>query len=197
MLGNENFTFVIDPLHDRRNGYYLFQTTPLGALRDMTVTDDQQNSAWNGIWQVKTGRFEHGLMLEVAIPFKTETVRGLVVDDGSRRGGAVQRRCVLDRLRACGGEPAAACSVRVRRRDLDRRVSRSARDNRLARLADEQLRYLHLRVFVGVTPNMPVAEGVGRHAAPQCPRLRRPCPLPSPHRLGGSELRHERRTREQ
>src|SRR6188474_2484263 len=49
ILGNENFTFVIDPLHDRRNGY-LFQTNPLGALRDMTVTDDQQNSAWNGIW---------------------------------------------------------------------------------------------------------------------------------------------------
>jgi hypothetical protein len=59
ILGNENFTFVIDPLHDRRNGY-LFQTNPLGALRDMTVTDDQQNSAWNGIWMVKTGRFEHG-----------------------------------------------------------------------------------------------------------------------------------------
>ena len=55
--GNENFTFVIDTFHDRRNGY-LFQTNPLGALRDMTVTDDQQNSAWNGIWYVKTGRFE-------------------------------------------------------------------------------------------------------------------------------------------
>ena len=44
ILGNENFTFVIDTFHDRRNGY-LFQTNPLGALRDMTVTDDQQNSA--------------------------------------------------------------------------------------------------------------------------------------------------------
>ena len=49
ILGNENVTFVIDTFHDRRNGY-LFQTNPLGALRDMTVTDDQQNSAWNGIW---------------------------------------------------------------------------------------------------------------------------------------------------
>jgi hypothetical protein len=42
ILGNENVTFVIDTLHDRRNGY-LFQTNPLGALRDMTITDDQQN----------------------------------------------------------------------------------------------------------------------------------------------------------
>ena len=39
ILGNDNVTFVIDTFHDRRNGY-LFQTNPLGALRDMTVTDD-------------------------------------------------------------------------------------------------------------------------------------------------------------
>jgi len=32
ILGNENFTFVIDTLHDGRNGY-LFQTNPLGGLR--------------------------------------------------------------------------------------------------------------------------------------------------------------------
>lgn len=70
ILGNENLTFVIDTLHDRRNGY-LFQTNPLGALRDMTITDDQQNSAWNGIWYVKTQRFAGGWTVEVAIPFKT------------------------------------------------------------------------------------------------------------------------------
>ena len=75
ILGNENFTFVIDTLHDGRNGY-LFQTNPLGGLRDMTVTDDLQNSSWNGIWSVKTGRFEHGWTLEVAIPFKTLRYRG-------------------------------------------------------------------------------------------------------------------------
>ncbi len=60
ILGNENVTFVIDTFHDRRNGY-LFQTNPLGALRDMTVTDDLQNSAWNGIWTVKTAPLRAGL----------------------------------------------------------------------------------------------------------------------------------------
>ncbi len=30
--GNENFTFVIDTFHDRRNGY-LFQTNPAAVLR--------------------------------------------------------------------------------------------------------------------------------------------------------------------
>jgi hypothetical protein len=89
ILGNENFTFVIDPLHDRRNGY-LFQTNPLGALRDMTVTDDQQNSAWNGIWIVKTGRFEHGWTMEVSIPFKTLRYRG----SGAQEWGINLRRLV-------------------------------------------------------------------------------------------------------
>jgi hypothetical protein len=89
VLGNENFTFVIDTLHDRRNGY-LFQTNPLGALRDMVVTDDQQNSSWNGIWFVKTGRFERGWTLEVEIPFKTLRYRG----NGAQTWGINLRRLV-------------------------------------------------------------------------------------------------------
>ena len=89
ILGNENVTFVIDTFHDRRNGY-LFQTNPLGALRDMTVTDDLQNSAWNGIWYVRTGRFEQGWTMEVAIPFKTLRYRG----SGPQTWGINLRRLV-------------------------------------------------------------------------------------------------------
>jgi Domain of unknown function (DUF5916) len=89
ILGNENVTFVIDTLHDRRNGY-LFQTNPLGALRDMTVTDDQQNPAWNGIWYVKAARFEHGWTVEVAIPFKSLRYRS----GGSQTWGINLRRLV-------------------------------------------------------------------------------------------------------
>jgi hypothetical protein len=89
ILGNENVTFVIDTLHDRRNGY-LFQTNPLGALRDMTVTDDLQNSSWNGIWYVRTGRFDQGWTVEVAIPFKTLRYRA----SGPQTWGINLRRLV-------------------------------------------------------------------------------------------------------
>ena len=89
ILGNENFTFVIDTLHDKRNGY-MFQTNPLGALRDMTITDDQQNSAWNGIWYVKTATFEQGWTMEVAIPFKSLRYRG----SGPQTWGINLRRLV-------------------------------------------------------------------------------------------------------
>ena len=89
ILGNENVTFVIDTLHDKRNGY-MFQTNPLGALRDMTITDDQQNSAWNGIWYVKTATFDQGWTMEVAIPFKTLRYRG----SGPQTWGINLRRLV-------------------------------------------------------------------------------------------------------
>ncbi len=89
ILGNDNFTFVIDPLYDKRNGY-MFQTNPLGALRDMTITDDQQNSAWNGIWYVKTADFDQGWTMEVSIPFKTLRYRG----SGTQTWGINFRRLV-------------------------------------------------------------------------------------------------------
>ena len=89
ILGNENLTFAIDTLHDRRNGY-VFQTNALGALRDMAVTDDQQNQAWNGIWNVKTARFENGWTVEVSIPFKTLRYRG----SGPQTWGINLRRLV-------------------------------------------------------------------------------------------------------
>lgn len=89
ILGNENLTVAIDTFHDRRNGY-VFQTNALGALRDMAVTDDQQNQAWNGIWQVKTARFEQGWTVEVAIPFKSLRYRG----SGPQSWGINLRRLV-------------------------------------------------------------------------------------------------------
>ena len=89
ILGNENLTFALDTLHDRRNGY-VFQTNALGALRDMAVTDDQQNQAWNGIWNVKTARFENGWTVEIAIPFKTLRYSG----SGPQTWGINLRRLV-------------------------------------------------------------------------------------------------------
>jgi len=89
ILGNENVTFVIDTFHDRRNGY-MFQTNPLGALRDMTVTDDQQNQAWNGIWYSKIATFEQGWTMEVSIPFKSLRYRGA----GKQTWGINLRRLV-------------------------------------------------------------------------------------------------------
>jgi len=76
IIENENISVALDTFHDRRNGFF-FQTNPLGALRDQAFTDEgNPNSNWNTIWQVKSGRFEGGWTVEMAIPFKSLRYRG-------------------------------------------------------------------------------------------------------------------------
>ena len=71
ILQNESFTAIFDTFNDKRNGLF-FQSTPLGAQRDTTVTDEGNNDTdWNAVWDVKTQRSEQGWTVEFAIPFKS------------------------------------------------------------------------------------------------------------------------------
>ena len=68
---NDTFGVMFDTLHDQRSGF-VFYTNPLGALADFAFTDESNlNTDWNPVWQVRTGRFEGGWSVEMAIPFKS------------------------------------------------------------------------------------------------------------------------------
>jgi len=67
---NENFAVVLDTFYDRRGGY-MFHTNPLGGMFDGIITPGSMNRDWNGVWEVRTGRFDEGWTVEIAIPFKT------------------------------------------------------------------------------------------------------------------------------
>ena len=68
---NDTFGVILDTFHDRRNGF-LFYTNPLGARADQAVTDEGNlNPDWNPVWDVRTGRFDGGWTVEMAIPFKS------------------------------------------------------------------------------------------------------------------------------
>jgi Domain of unknown function (DUF5916)/Carbohydrate family 9 binding domain-like len=68
---NDTFAVLFDTYHDRRNGY-LFYANPIGGLADSQITDENPpNVDWNTVWSVKTGRFEGGWTIEMAIPFKS------------------------------------------------------------------------------------------------------------------------------
>ena len=68
---NDNFTLTLDTFYDRRNGF-LFQTNPLGALRDGLISDERElNADWNTVWNVKTTRDDEGWNVEMIIPFKS------------------------------------------------------------------------------------------------------------------------------
>ncbi|MBU21523.1 MAG: hypothetical protein CL476_00205 [Acidobacteria bacterium] len=67
----DSLTVALDTFYDRRNGF-IFQTNPLGALRDAQVTSERdENGDWNTVWNVRTAWFEGGWTAEMAIPFKS------------------------------------------------------------------------------------------------------------------------------
>ncbi|MGH9312812.1 MAG: DUF5916 domain-containing protein [Vicinamibacterales bacterium] len=68
---NDTFGVMFDTFYDRRSGF-MFYTNPLGAVADYSVVDEgQSNTDWNPVWNVRTGRFDGGWTVEMAIPFKT------------------------------------------------------------------------------------------------------------------------------
>ena len=68
---NDSFGVMFDTFHDRRNAF-VFYTNPIGAVADQTFTDEgNPNRDWNQVWEVRTGRFDGGWTVEMAIPFKS------------------------------------------------------------------------------------------------------------------------------
>ncbi len=71
IVQNENVTIIFDTFHDMRNSLF-FQTSPLGAQRDVAATDEStMNVDWNTVWDAKAQRSDQGWTAEFAIPFKS------------------------------------------------------------------------------------------------------------------------------
>ncbi len=69
---SDGFTVIIDTFHDERNGY-MFSTNPGGAKFDSQVSNEgrENNTNWDGIWDVRTRIVETGWYAEMRIPFRT------------------------------------------------------------------------------------------------------------------------------
>ncbi len=68
---NDTFWVAFDTFYDRRNAV-TFYTSPLGAIGDFQITNEgNPNSDWNPVWDVRTGRFDGGWTVEMAIPFRS------------------------------------------------------------------------------------------------------------------------------
>lgn len=68
---NDTFGVMFDTFLDRRNGY-IFYANAIGGLADSQVTDEgPPNADWNTVWDVRTGEFDGGWTIEMAIPFKS------------------------------------------------------------------------------------------------------------------------------
>jgi hypothetical protein len=71
LRNNEHIGVMFDTFHDRRSGF-AFYSNPLGARADYSVVDEgSSNTDWNPVWTSKSGRFEGGWTIEMAIPLKS------------------------------------------------------------------------------------------------------------------------------
>lgn len=71
VFGDDWFSVIIDPFHDRRSGYR-FLTNPNGLRQEglyQNVTDTEWN--WQGIWHTAASIDAEGWVAEIAIPFKS------------------------------------------------------------------------------------------------------------------------------
>jgi hypothetical protein len=70
MFANDHFGVAFDSFYDRRNGYGMF-TNSLGGMLDWSITNEQPNNNWNGIWDARTGEFDEGWTVEFRFPFRS------------------------------------------------------------------------------------------------------------------------------
>jgi hypothetical protein len=68
----DSFQVVIDTFKDERNGYQ-FATNPAGAKWDAQMSNEgrENNSNWDGVWDVSARIGEDGWYAEMRIPFRT------------------------------------------------------------------------------------------------------------------------------
>ena len=66
---SDMFTILLDPLHDKRTGYY-FGVTAAGVLMDgLLMNDEWDDDSWDGVWQARVHRDDRGWTCEMRIPF--------------------------------------------------------------------------------------------------------------------------------
>ena len=71
LRNNDQIGVGFDTFYDRRSGF-MFYANPLGGFSDYSVVDEgAPNTDWNPVWRVRTGRFEGGWTVEMAIPFRS------------------------------------------------------------------------------------------------------------------------------
>ena len=71
VFGDDWFSVLLDPFHDRRSGYR-FMTNPNGLRQEglfQNISEEQWD--WEGIWYTASSIDGEGWVTEIAIPFKT------------------------------------------------------------------------------------------------------------------------------
>jgi hypothetical protein len=113
VFGDDWFSVMIDPFHDRRSGYR-FQTNPNGLREEALYQNiSEEQWEWQGIWDTASTIDEQGWVTEIRIPFKT-----LSFDPSNDTWGINFRRAIArrDERMGCAQPQYRPQHVRHRRR---------------------------------------------------------------------------------
>ncbi len=71
LTGDDNVSIALDTFGDRRTGYF-FQINAAAARVDGLISDPESASLdWDGVWDARTARNDHGWTAEIQIPART------------------------------------------------------------------------------------------------------------------------------
>jgi len=70
LYNNDHIAIVFDTFYDRRNGFGVSSNSQ-GGMFDWVVTNEQPNSNWNPVWQIRTAEFDGGWSAEMVVPFRS------------------------------------------------------------------------------------------------------------------------------
>ncbi len=71
LTSDDHLEIILDTFRDQRNAFY-FATNPSGAFVDgLAFANEQLNTNWDAIWDMRTKRTDFGWVAEIAIPFKS------------------------------------------------------------------------------------------------------------------------------
>ena len=69
--GNDHFGIFLDTFYDRRNSVVIYVNS-IGGFNDMQITNEgNPNRDWNPVFEIRTGRFDGGWTVEIALPFRS------------------------------------------------------------------------------------------------------------------------------
>jgi hypothetical protein len=70
LYNNDHIAIVFDTFYDRRNGFGV-SSNAQGGMFDWVVTNEQPNSNFNPVWQIRTAEFDGGWSAEMVVPFRS------------------------------------------------------------------------------------------------------------------------------
>jgi hypothetical protein len=68
-IDSDHITLYLDPYNDGRSGYFFCVNAGGTMIDGILYNDDWDDESWDGVWESRVSKDEHGWVAEMRIPF--------------------------------------------------------------------------------------------------------------------------------